>query len=733
MGHGRSIGIALLAVLLAFAFLEPWLGGAHPAAQNLALALTPPGSEYLLGTDQFGRSMLARLAAALRLSLFVSGACVATAVVLGAGLGVLAAWHGGWTDRCLSVFVNLLLALPGLVLILLIAALAPGSLTMLYVAIALVLWIEYFRVARAVAARVVGSPAMEASKLLGFGAFYRFRRHVLPALIAPLSAQAAFGAATAVMALAALGFVSVGLKPPTAELGLMMVELFPYYRAAPWALLQPVLALSAVHSCFTPHRRSQSAVTATLEVRDLRVRVDTTVVVAAPRLSLQAGTPLTLMGETGAGKSLLLQAIMATLPAGLHADGQVMLDDEPLCDEERRALWGKRLALLPQEPMTALDPVMDVQAQISEVHRWVLGAQPAASNAAASNALKRVGLEQALKRLPGQLSGGMAQRLAYAAATAAGADILLADEPTKGLDNNNRTVVLDLLRAHAEQKTLLTVTHDLAVPKSLGGTLAVLRQGTIIEQGTVEQLLSAPQHPYTRELVASNRFSSGFGQRSAEKHGPIVSAKGLAVARGNRLLFEDVDLCLRPGEIVGLAGPSGVGKSSLGDAVLGLLPIHGGQIERAGGKRFGFQKLYQDPPAAFAPGIPLKTLLGELRALHKLSHKQLTALLDATAIDPSILERPADAVSGGELQRIALARVLLTEPNFLFADEPVSRLDPITARRVMDLLIGEARERQCGVLLVGHDGAQLKSLCDRVFRLEPPEDDRAQPARLVEA
>ena len=240
----RRSGLGLLGMLIAFAFGEPLLNGADPAAQNLAAALTPPGTDHLLGTDQFGRSMLARLSAALRLSLFVAAACVGTAVVLGAGLGILAAWRGGWTDRCLSIVVTLLLALPGLVLILLVAALAPGSLPVLYVAIALVLWVEYFRVARAVATSAIRSPAMEASTLLGFGVLYRLRRHVLPALWPPLVAQASFGAATAVMALASLGFVSVGLKPPTAELGLMMVELFPYYRAAPWALMQPVLALS---------------------------------------------------------------------------------------------------------------------------------------------------------------------------------------------------------------------------------------------------------------------------------------------------------------------------------------------------------------------------------------------------------------------------------------------------------------------------------------------------------
>ena len=455
----------------------------------------------------------------------------------------------------------------------------------------------------------------------------------------------------------------------------------------------------------------------------MRVLDGTTAVVTVQHLTLHPGTPLTLMGETGAGKSLLLQSIMATLPNGLRAEGQVMLDNELMSYEARQALWGRRLTLLPQEPMMALDPVMDVQAQISEVHRWVLGVQPAASDAAAFAALQQVGLDQALQRLPGQLSGGMAQRLAYAAATAAGADILLADEPTKGLDASSRDMVLELLKTHARRQTLLTVTHDLVVPKTLGGNLAVLRKGRIIEQGKAEELLSAPQHPYTRELIASSEPGAAIRKPVTAQREPIVSAEGLAVARGNRLLFEGVDLRIHPGEIVGLAGPSGVGKSSLGDTLLGLLNPHSGQIQRAGDKRFGFQKLYQDPPASFAPGIPLKQLLEELLDLHEMRHERLNALLEATAIDASILERPADAVSGGELQRIALARVLLIEPEFLFADEPVSRLDPVTARRVMELLIGQARKRRCGVLLVGHDIAQLRRLCDRVCRLEAPEGE----------
>ncbi|WP_061291454.1 ABC transporter permease [Azotobacter vinelandii] len=240
---GQRIGAAVLVGLAGFAVLEWLLNAGDPAAQDLANAFAPPSLGEPLGTDQFGRSMLARMGAALRLSLLLSLLCVTTSASLGIALGVVAGWRRGLLDRVLSFFLNLLLALPGLVLILLFAGLAPGSLAMLYLAISLVLWVEYFRVVRAITRGVVASPPMQASRMLGFGHIYCFRRHLWPAMLAPLLSLAAFGAAGAILALAALGFVSVGLKPPTTELGLMMVELFPYYSDAPWVLAQPVLAV----------------------------------------------------------------------------------------------------------------------------------------------------------------------------------------------------------------------------------------------------------------------------------------------------------------------------------------------------------------------------------------------------------------------------------------------------------------------------------------------------------
>jgi peptide/nickel transport system permease protein len=236
----RLAGIALLVPLAAFAWITPLIFDADPARQDLTRILAVPGAAEPLGTDHLGRSMLARLAAAIRLSLGLALMGVLTAAVPGVLLGVVAGWRSGWADRLLVVLSDAFLALPGLLLVLLLVAIAPGSFWSLYVGISLVLWIEYFRLTRALTRTLVASPQVEASRLLGFSPAYVFRRHLWPELAPMILTVAAFGAATAILAIAALGFVGIGLRPPTAELGLMMTELLPYYHEAPWILLQPI-------------------------------------------------------------------------------------------------------------------------------------------------------------------------------------------------------------------------------------------------------------------------------------------------------------------------------------------------------------------------------------------------------------------------------------------------------------------------------------------------------------
>lgn len=236
----RWIGAAILAMIAVFAWSVPMMSDADPNRQNLGAVLVAPGLAAPLGTDHLGRGMLPRLAAAVRLSLGLALLGVLTAAVPGVLLGIAAGWRGGWIDRALSVLADAVLALPGLLLVLLLTAIRPGDFWTLYVGIALVLWVEYFRVVRATTRTLAGSPQIEASRLLGFGPLYILRRHIWPEIAPVVLTLAAFGAATAILAIAALGFVSVGVRPPTAELGLMMTELLPYYEEAPWIILQPI-------------------------------------------------------------------------------------------------------------------------------------------------------------------------------------------------------------------------------------------------------------------------------------------------------------------------------------------------------------------------------------------------------------------------------------------------------------------------------------------------------------
>ena len=233
-------GFVILLLLCLYAYLGPMLldGDAH--SQNLSAILMAPNAEYWLGTDHFGRNMWIRLADALQLSLMMAAVCVLTSSVIGVTLGVLAATSSPWLDRALDGVVSMILALPGLVLVLIFAAIVPGSFLILYVAISLIQWIEYFRVTRAITQRLVSSPEVQSSKLMGFDGWYLFRRHYWPAIFPQLFTLAAFGAANAVLMMASLGFVHVGIQPPTAELGQMIVELFPHYSEAPWLLAQPL-------------------------------------------------------------------------------------------------------------------------------------------------------------------------------------------------------------------------------------------------------------------------------------------------------------------------------------------------------------------------------------------------------------------------------------------------------------------------------------------------------------
>lgn len=246
----RRVAALGLLTLVAFALVGPLLLP-DPAAQDLGRYLEGPSLGEPLGRDEFGRSVLSRVAHATRLSLVLAALCVATALVLGTVAGVLSAWFGGWVDAVLRAVSEAFVALPALLVVLLVSALATGgSLWALYLGLALAQWVEYFRVVRARSGLVLGSPAVEAAGLLRLGPIHVVRRHVWPELRPLLATLASLGMVTSILAMSTLGFVKVGLQPPRAELGLMITESFPFYDVAPWMSIAPVTVLFVLTICF---------------------------------------------------------------------------------------------------------------------------------------------------------------------------------------------------------------------------------------------------------------------------------------------------------------------------------------------------------------------------------------------------------------------------------------------------------------------------------------------------
>ena len=433
-------------------------------------------------------------------------------------------------------------------------------------------------------------------------------------------------------------------------------------------------------------------------------------------LTVPCGGIVSLVGESGAGKSLVCAAIAGTLPDALVMSGRIRIGGRDASDNDRRTLWARWLFLLPQEPWHALAPARRVLSQTADTPR-VAGLTRQASIATARDLLARLGLhaDRDGRKRPWALSGGMAQRVAVAAAMGAPAGVVLVDEPTKGLDTALRDRVRDSLRGLMDAgRTVVLVTHDLELAAGLGGELLVLRDGVVVERGAADDVLTRPRHAFTRALIEAipGRWRSDTPTGGA----PLVKVSGatLTAGPGGRVLAERLDLSVARGQIVGLWGASGSGKTTLGDVMLGLRPLAAGTLGWSVPIRPGSrQKLYQDPGAMFAPWRPIRATMADVLATLGQARGELDRLLEPLLVrlrlSPALLDRLPQAVSGGELQRLALARTMLARPAFLFADEPTSRLDPLTQRDVASLIAGCAADGMA-VLLASHNRDLINAL-----------------------
>ena len=471
---------------------------------------------------------------------------------------------------------------------------------------------------------------------------------------------------------------------------------------------------------------------------------------------LAAGETLAIVGESGSGKSVTALSInrLVDYGGGRITNGSIRLrrtdgsisELTAASEKELTGIRGGEIGMIFQEPMTSLNPVLTIGRQIEESFRLHRGLTGKRARAAAKDALDRVRIPDAERRLaytPNQLSGGMLQRVMIAMALACNPRLLIADEPTTALDVTVQAQIMALL-AELKRETgmsMIFITHDIGLVAGIADRIMVMQEGQAVEQGELGRILDRPQHPYTRHLLhAVPHFSGGHaaradGQREKKKE-PALKVDGLVVrypitggwfgrATGAVHAVDGVDFDLLPGETLAVVGESGSGKSTTARAVLGLVPATRGAFSMAkrevaaGDSHLPVQMVFQNPYASLNPRLSVDSILAEPviasgARIDAAVRARMKMLLKRVGLPENSLKRYPHEFSGGQRQRLCIARALMLNPSVVVLDEAVSALDVSVQARVLELLIDLQREYGLAYLFISHDMAVVERIAHRI-------------------
>jgi len=464
---------------------------------------------------------------------------------------------------------------------------------------------------------------------------------------------------------------------------------------------------------------------------------------------------LGIVGESGSGKTQTVLAALGLLAPNGTAAGRALFEGRDLLtlsESQLREIRGNRIAMIFQDPMTSLNPYLTIGRQMAEVLCRHRGLDRRAALRECATLLEAVQIADARRRLdqyPHELSGGMRQRVMIAAALLCRPALLIADEPTTALDVTVQAQILALLgELRAEFSTsIILITHDLGVVAGTCERVMVMRDGVGQESGAIDKVFFGSANDYTRALLAAVPRLDGENadalRPAPDDAAPILAAANVSVdfrlpadtwfgpARYLRAV-DDVSLDIRPGETVGIVGESGCGKSTLARAILRLVDLHGGRVSLLGrdlsgldkatlrGARRDMQMIFQDPLASLDPrmsigrivGEPLETFFPALSAAERA--ERIAGMLRRVGLDPACVNRYPHEFSGGQCQRIGIARALICRPRLVICDEPVSALDVTIQAQIIALLIDLQRELQLAVVFIAHDLAVVRRISHRV-------------------
>jgi peptide/nickel transport system ATP-binding protein len=479
----------------------------------------------------------------------------------------------------------------------------------------------------------------------------------------------------------------------------------------------------------------------------------------AMNFEVQAGKVLAIVGESGSGKSTTAMGLMDLLASNARVSGSVKVNGQEMVgakSSQLRKARGREVAYIFQEPMTAMNPVYTIGFQIVETLRTHFDMGPKEAKTRAIELISMVDIpnpEASFNKYPHQLSGGQRQRAMIAQSLACDPGLLVADEPTTALDVTVQAEILDLIRNLRDkfQSAILLITHDMGVVADLADEILVMKDGKTVEHGTAAQIFYRPQHPYTKQLLASvpKLGSVPVRELSSDLKGlaPVLKLEQVSIEypKNGRVpafrAVSDFSLEIFPGEIVGLVGESGSGKTTVGRAAIGLLPIVEGSIELVGRnisnpstkelreirKHTGI--VFQDPASSLNPRFPIGESIAEPLLLSGEAtggelDKRVEDLLDSVELPRSYRNRYPHELSGGQRQRVCIARALALTPDLLIADEPTSALDVSVQARFLELLQQLQNNLKFACLFISHDLAVVDILSHRIAVM--------QQGRLVE-